>query len=180
MATERNSILIGNLAKNAGISTDTIRYYERFGLLPHPERTTKGYRLYNSKAVDQIYFIQKAQKLGFSLEEIKQVLELRGSGEFPCESVIDFTEKRLAQVEAEVSFLTKFRDTLRKNLRQWKGKNSSNTCSASQFCSLIEETEIDFQNNTPVSKQIQKRKSLSSREQFWRATAPNPGKVWSR
>lgn len=147
METKEKPFFIGQLASETGVSTDTIRYYERIRLLPRPGRNNSGYRIYNLDSVTRLAFIQKAQVLGFSLEEIKDVLDLRGTGKLPCDSVIQMAESRLFDVEQKLSTLSTLRDSLKKNLRRWKRQSSTDACAASQFCNLIEEIEIPTPTN---------------------------------
>jgi DNA-binding transcriptional MerR regulator len=77
-------LTIGNVAKESGVNVETIRYYERQGLLPEPPRTESGYRLFSRAAIRQVRFIKRAQQLGFSLKETKEILALRGQKQFLC------------------------------------------------------------------------------------------------
>ena len=107
-----NSLTIGRLATQADIGIDTIRFYERRGLLPEPQRSASGYRLYTSATVSRLNFIRRAKKLGFSLEEISALLVLQDKGG-PKARVKDLTSTKLAQIEAKIADLTKIRDVLR-------------------------------------------------------------------
>lgn len=78
-----SGLLIGEVAKRTGFPAPTIRYYEEVGLLRKPSRAESGYRSYSSKTVDELLFIKKAQTLGFSLEEIGEILQLSRSGRRP-------------------------------------------------------------------------------------------------
>ena len=142
MDSNKKPVFIGTLAKHAGVSVDTIRYYEKIGLLPPPDRTQSGYRTYGPLAKHRLVFIQKAQKLGFSLEEIKRVLDQRGTGELPCGAVISMAQTRLNAVESQLAELTTLGKTLRKHLRKWKRSSNEKACTATQFCNLIEEIEL--------------------------------------
>lgn len=142
METKEKTLFIGQLASEAGVHADTIRYYERIRILPKPRRNNSGYRVYNLDTVTRIAFIQKAQTLGFSLEEIKDILDLRGTGKFPCDSVIQIAEMRLGDVEQKLATLTVLQGSLKKNIRRWKRQSNNKACAASQFCNLIEEIEI--------------------------------------
>jgi len=142
MAARSKQLFIGPLAKLARVSVDTVRYYEKIGLLPRAERTASGYRIYNAPAADRLLFIQKAQKLGFTLDEIKQVLDLRGTGTLPCEEVISMGQQRLDAVEMQLAALTALRDSLRKYVRRWKRNTNAKACAATQFCNLIEEIDL--------------------------------------
>src|SRR3989442_14038471 len=129
-------LLIGRLAKLTGVKPDTIRFYERSGLLPNPSRTASGYRIYNDAALNQVRFIRKAQSLSFSLDEIKRIMSLRGEGKETCRCVIAIAEATLAETEAKLGELHKFKDRLTSNLSRWKGKSSGPV--AAEFCALIE------------------------------------------
>src|SRR5437867_9232380 len=115
-------LLIGQLAKLSGVKPDTIRFYERSGLLPKPSRTASGYRVYNDAALNQVRFIRKAQSLGFSLDEIRRIMSLRGQGRETCRCVIAIAEATLAETETKLKELYQFKDTLAANLTRWKRK----------------------------------------------------------
>ena len=79
MSPKTKSLTIGRLAKEVGINLDTVRYYERRGLLPKPPRTASGYRLFPAEAVRRLRFIRRAQEIGFSLRDIRDLLSLRAT-----------------------------------------------------------------------------------------------------
>ena len=133
-------LLIGRLAKLSGVRPDTIRFYERSGLLPKPSRTTSGYRIYNNAALNQVHFIRKAQSLGFSLDEIQRIMNLRGHGKETCRCVIAMAEATLAETEAKLKDLQQFRDAFAHHLALWK-QNSKSKARA-EFCRLIESTPL--------------------------------------
>ena len=109
---------IGELAKTVGVTTDTIRYYEREGLLPSPERTPNGYRDYGPGVLDDLQFIKKAQALGLKLRDVREVLEISSGGKPPCEHVRATVSARLAEVEERVRELRALRATLRETLER--------------------------------------------------------------
>jgi DNA-binding transcriptional MerR regulator len=129
---------IGDLAKLAGVKTDTIRYYEKRGLLPKANRAASGYRSYDERSLKQLRFIKQAQSLGFSLDEIRRILNLRGSGGETCRCVINIAEATLAETETRLAELQAFRDSLRAHLRRWKRTVNPTACTAAEFCNLIE------------------------------------------
>lgn len=129
-------LLIGRLAKLSGVKPDTIRFYERSGLLPKPSRTGSGYRVYDDGALSQMRFIRKAQALGFSLDEIRRIISLRGQGRETCRCVIAIAEATLAETETKLKELSKFKETLATNLTRWK--QTTRGPIASEFCALIE------------------------------------------
>ncbi len=136
------SLLIGELAREAGVKTDTIRFYEREGLLAPPARTAAGYRVYDSSAVDRVRFIRRAQKLGFTLEQIRKVLSLRGNRPATCQCVLRMAEDSLAEVEVKLRDLHAFRDALAKNLADWR-KSGTRTNRVAEFCALIESSQAE-------------------------------------
>ena len=110
--TERKAkpLLIGQLSKLAGVKPDSVRFYERSGLFPKPERSPSGYRVYKPAAVNRLRFIKKAQALGFSLDEIGRILSLQGQGSTCCESVLAIAEtpwkRRRSSCKHCASFMT--------------------------------------------------------------------------
>ena len=129
-------LLIERLGKLSGVRPDTIRFYERSGLLPKPQRLASGYRIYDNAALKQVRFIRKAQSLGFSLDEIRRIMNLRGQGRETCRCVISMAETTLAETETKLKELRKFKDTLATNLTRWKRKRRGPI--AAEFCALIE------------------------------------------
>lgn len=133
---------IGELATNSGISAQAVRFYERAGLLPEPERTGSGYRLYTAGDLKRVRFIRKAKQLGFSLDEIGQILRLHDAGHAPCSEVIEIAERHLEEVEREIERLHRFRDGLARSVRQWK-KRRLRSVAGNVICELIEEAVPD-------------------------------------
>lgn len=109
---------IGELAKQVGVTPDTIRYYEREGLLPPPERTPSGYRDYEQGVLDDLRFIKKAQALGLKLRDVREVLEISSGGKPPCKHVRATVSARLAEVEGRLRELRALRATLRETLER--------------------------------------------------------------
>ncbi len=133
-----SSYLIGQLAQGAEVKTDTVRYYERKGLLPKPTRTAAGYRVYNEGALRRLRFIRKAQALGFSLDEIQRILNLSGQGEETCRCVINIAEATLTETKEKIRELEAFRDALRSNLKLWRRATARKRDLGAEFCALIE------------------------------------------
>ena len=96
---------VGELAAATGLASDTIRYYERAGLLPAPPRTASGYRAYDEGAVDRLMFIQGAQRLGLRLRDIADLLAVRDTGICPCEPAEQLLRRRMAELDAELARL---------------------------------------------------------------------------
>ena len=129
---------IGVFAKQGDVKPDTVRYYEKRGLLPKPARGTSGYRVYDQAALNQLRFIRKAQALGFTLDEIQRILSLRGRGKERCRCVIAMGEVTLTETKRKISELEKFREDLRKMLAGWRRLSRQGNPVTGEFCALIE------------------------------------------
>ena len=105
-------MLIGEVAQRTGVTTKALRFYEREGLLPEPERTDGGYRDYDPEAVERVAFIKDAQAAGFTLTQIGEILALRDEGQVPCGHVADLVERRLAEVDRRLRELRHIRKQL--------------------------------------------------------------------
>ncbi|MBI3982892.1 MAG: heavy metal-responsive transcriptional regulator [Gemmatimonadetes bacterium] len=128
------ALRIGELARLATTSPDTLRYYERVGLLPSAPRTLAGYRLYDASAADRVAFIKKAQALGLTLEEIREVLRIAADGAPPCEHVRAALRRRLDEVGARIGELESLRATLRRALSRSRRLPLASSC----ICGIIE------------------------------------------
>jgi DNA-binding transcriptional MerR regulator len=116
----------------------TLHYYERLGLLPKPRRSTANYRLYSSDAIRRVHFIKKAQALGITLEETRQILDLKDHGREPCLRVAELGEKHLQEIDARLAQLRAYRRALAQAVSAWPKKNLSARKCAGEFCDLIE------------------------------------------
>lgn len=103
---------IGEVAGRSGVPAKTIRFWEDQRLLPAPPRTPAGYRDYEPAVLDRLAFIRQAQAAGLTLEHIRQILDIRGSGQPPCSHVAELLAQRLGEVEARLAELTRTRDQL--------------------------------------------------------------------
>ena len=114
--TER--IRIGQLAARCGVTRDTIRFYERAGLLPKPRRTATRHRIYDLKAAQQIRFIRKAQDLGLTLDDIRQLIDLSESDSpMAGRRVEEILRNRLAAIEQRIGTFVEYRDRLQSAIR---------------------------------------------------------------
>jgi MerR family copper efflux transcriptional regulator len=107
-----DTLSIGQVARRAGVGVETVRFYEREGLLEEPPRRASGYRLYSEQVVTRLHFIKRAQKLGFSLKEISELLLLRVDARTSCDEVRQRTEAKLAEVERKLVELQRMRQAL--------------------------------------------------------------------
>ncbi len=103
---------IGELAKDTGVNVETVRYYERRGLLAPPQRTRAGYRRFNPEAARQVRFIKRAQSLGFTLKEIHDLLTLRADPETTCTDVKTRAQAKIEDIDDKLQLLTAMRQTL--------------------------------------------------------------------
>jgi MerR family transcriptional regulator, mercuric resistance operon regulatory protein len=105
-------LTIAQVATDAGVHRDTLRYYERTGLVPAPPRTSGAHRRYPPDTVERLRFIRGAQRLGLSLAEIKTLLTVRDTGVCPCEPAEDLLRRHLDEIDAELARLTRLRTEL--------------------------------------------------------------------
>ena len=133
-----DSLKVGAVAKAAGVGVQTLHYYERLGLLPKPERSAANYRLYSPEAIRRVQFIKKAQSVGLTLEETKQILDLKDHGRAPCHRVVELGQKHLQEIEARLNQLRVFHRLLAKSVNQWGKDDRPGRVCAGEFCDLIE------------------------------------------
>ena len=112
----------GELARLAGISTDTLRHYERLGLLPPPSRTPGNYRNYPPQAAERVRLIRNALAMGFSLPELGRILRIRDQGGAPCQEVRRMAEEKVASIGKQIGELTRYRSHLRRVLGEWDAR----------------------------------------------------------
>jgi len=132
------SLRAGTVAKKTGVSVQTLHYYERINLLPKPARSESNYRLYSADAVRRVTFIKKAQAIGFTLAEIKEILELKSHGRAPCHRVAELGERHLRDIDARLAELRRYRRAVARSLASWREKTAHRRNCAGEFCDLIE------------------------------------------
>jgi len=119
----------GRLASLTEVNKETIRYYERRGLLNTPPRSTSGYRAYPEEAIAIVRFIKRAQALGFSLKEVAELLTLSGNSNTDCGDMRDTAMRKLADIEAKIKGLKAMEKTLKKIITACPGKGPLSKCS---------------------------------------------------
>lgn len=139
MAVEE--LKIGQLAKRLGLNPRTIRFYEDAGVLPEPERTAGGYRVYTAHDEERLRFIKAAQRLGLKLGEIKEVLAFRDREQRPCSYVAELIDARLAEVDERMRDLR----TLKRELAslQRRIREEGTAPGEGRFCHYIESSAAD-------------------------------------
>jgi len=115
---------ISKLAGELGVRTDTIRYYERIGLLPEPVRTSSNYRLYDEHAAERMRFIKSGQRLGLRLDEIRELLNIRDDGMCPCGHTASLLKKRISALDEELARLSELRNELGQMVEKWPGDDN--------------------------------------------------------
>lgn len=149
---EEEVLLSGELARLAGISTDTLRHYERKGVLARPRRAGNGYREYPLAALQRVRLIRRALAVGFSLDDLAHILRVRDSGGTPCHEVRALAAARLSQVETQLKDLIAFRDELRTTLREWDTRLARKKPGAR--ANLLEALAADETNGTKSSRRF--------------------------
>lgn len=119
---------IGKVAKQAGISVETIRFYERKGLLQEPQRKESGYRQYQEEDIRKLVFIQHAKNLGFSLNEIRDLMSLQADSKSTSREVKDMAENKLQDIEEKIKMLQRMRMTLKHLVDKCPGEGPTSEC----------------------------------------------------
>jgi len=126
MATE--TLTTGDVAERADVNVQTVRYYERRGLIPEPPRSSGGFRQYSPDHVDRIRFIKRAQELGFTLEEAHELLQLSVTAEADRADVRAVAQDKIEEVEEKIRALQRIRDTLNDLVDACDGHGSTSEC----------------------------------------------------
>ena len=121
-------VTIGRFAEQSGVGVETIRFYERKGLIPQPHRPPSGYRRYDDQTGDRIRFIQQAQELGFTLGEIKQLLSLRVDPRTSCADVRAKAEEKIADIDGKLATLRRMRGALVQITKTCSGDGPTSDC----------------------------------------------------
>lgn len=130
---------IGQLARQNDINPKTIRYYERINLLPKPKRGTNNYRLYSQDTAKRLNFIMRAKGLGFTLKEIKQILNLSDRGHDPCEHIGELLKRRIDELEIKLGDLKKLKKRLKVLEAEWSRIQLLEGCNTDELiCPKIE------------------------------------------
>lgn len=134
----REGLLIGEVAAKSGVSRKALRLYEKAGILPSPRRTSSGYRVYGPETLGLLVFVTQARRLGFQLDEIKQIAALKRSGRTPCQHVSELVHAKLANIERALADLAEVRRHLRELLRSRKSRRNR----PAAVCACIEHLTV--------------------------------------
>ncbi len=115
-----NGLLIGEVAKRSGASRKALRLYEAAGMLPAARRTQAGYRVYGADALAVLAFVRQAQRLGFTLGEIKQIVAIRESGRPPCGHIRDLVRRKVQELDQQLAALKAVQESWQALLQDWR------------------------------------------------------------
>jgi len=133
MTTE---LLIGEIASRTGVSVDTVRHYERKGLLHDVRRDPNGYRRYPAATVDRIRVIRRALGIGFTLDELSRIFRQRAAGTPPCAQVHELATRKVIELDERIAAMTAVRAALAETLTSWKQRLQ--TTPAGGFAGLLD------------------------------------------
>jgi MerR family mercuric resistance operon transcriptional regulator len=122
------ALKVGEAARQAGVNLQTIHYYERRGLLPQPSRTKSNYRVYSEEAVHRVRFIKRAQEIGFTLAEIKELLSLRAAPLARCADIRERAEIKVRDIDDKVRTLLAMRKALTRLIGDCSGSGPVSQC----------------------------------------------------
>jgi MerR family transcriptional regulator, copper efflux regulator len=147
----------GELSQLAGVSADTLRHYERLGILPNPPRTGGGYRNYPANSLNRVRLIQSALKVGFSLSELMTVLKMRDCGQVPCYRVRAIAERKLQDLKQQIRKLSHMRDQLERTLKDWDARLAGSR--RGQLARLLESLPHNVMDTIPRRLTAKRRRS---------------------
>jgi DNA-binding transcriptional MerR regulator len=134
----RRMLKIGDVSRRSGVGVEALRFYEKGGLLDKPSRTYGGYRVYGEEVLERLAFIRRAQALGFSLDEIRQIVDDARKGQSPCDEVREIVRRRMEELDARLRELHRYRKELKHTLEEWDRVGRA----PGHICGLIEGAEV--------------------------------------
>ena len=134
----RRMLKIGDVSRRSGVGVEALRFYEKSGLLERPSRTSSGYRVYGEEVLERLAFIKRAQALGFSLDEIRQIVDDARRGESPCDEVREIVRRRMEELDERLRELQRYRRELKSTLEEWDEVGRA----PGHICGLIEGSEV--------------------------------------
>jgi DNA-binding transcriptional MerR regulator len=135
---QKTMLKIGDVSKLSGIGIEALRFYEKSGLLDKAARTYSGYRVYPRDVLDRLTFIKQAQTLGFSLDEIRRIIDDARAGQSPCNEVREIVRRRLSEVKQRIEELKRYQKAIAGTLEEWDEKGHA----PGHICGLIEGSHI--------------------------------------
>jgi DNA-binding transcriptional MerR regulator len=134
----RGMLKIGEVSKRSGVGVEALRFYEKSGLLDKPSRTYSGYRVYGEDVLERLAFIRQAQALGFSLDEIRRIIEDARKGQSPCDEVREIVRRRMEELDERLREMQRYRKELKQTLEEWDKVGRA----PGHICGLIEGSDI--------------------------------------
>ena len=150
--SDRHWLKIGEVSKRSGVGIETLRFYEKVGLLGRPSRTESGYRLYDAEAIERLEFIKRAQALGFSLAEIARIIAEKQAGHSPCREVRQIVRGRLKELDQRIKEMRRYQKELQSALDEWEKAGDRE----GHVCGLIESANIA--HSMPGSPMLKRKK----------------------
>lgn len=132
--TSNEYLKIGEIARESGVGVEALRFYESRGLIVPVMRTQSGYRLYDARVFERLSFIKKAQSIGFTLDEIAQIISDAAQGHRPCADVRRLASEKLTALEERIRQLQRYRRELRQTVDAWQQQGEAD----GEVCGLIE------------------------------------------
>lgn len=136
---QRQMLKIGEVSKRSGIGIEALRFYEKSGLIDKPARTDSGYRMYDARVLERLSFIKQAQVLGFSLDEIKRIINEKRAGQSPCAEVRELVRLRLRELNERMQEMQRYRQELTAKLAEWDKAGEAQ----GHICGLIEGSNFE-------------------------------------
>ncbi len=158
----KKRLLIGELAKIVGVSADTLRHYERKGVIASPVRSAKGYRLYSPETVERVRLVRRALTIGFTLNELTAILVEREKGGTPCRQVFSLAAAKLKDLEERIIEMQNLRDAMQTLVLDWDErlcKNESGKKPAFLLETLIvaKDSQITTNSNSARSSNLRRK-----------------------
>lgn len=149
-------LTMSQLARIAGVGPDSIRHYERIGLVPKAERSPAGYRLWTAREVQYLKWVASAKRAGFTLHELAEIFRMYRAGSAPCRTVRDLLRQKLADLDREVDELSNLRAQLRRVSVRWKGR--LRRASSGDFVPLFDDLhDVPVKQSTAVLKRTNRK-----------------------
>ena len=147
---------VSQVARIAGVGSDSIRHYERIGILPKAERSPSGYRMWNAHDVRYLKWIALAKRVGFTLRELTEIFQMYRAGRPPCHSVRDLLQRKLIELDHQIHELSTLRNKLRPVLARWNGRLSQ--AARGEFVSLFDDLSNVSASSPRASLRLKGRK----------------------
>lgn len=158
--TSGRGLRIGEVARRSGVGIEALRFYERRGLLGRPARTESNYRVYDETVLERLDFIRRAQTVGFTLDEIGEILAESAGGRSPCRHVRELARRKLEALDARMAELRRHRVDLARTLAEWDERGEE----AGHVCGLIEHSTLGAHGRESVARKGGKRSRDANKE----------------